>query len=132
MATRTIEEIYEECQRRDKYCDYDLLEQFNYDLLLDRLPYELAIKFNSRYNICEDKWKVKSCNREDTLKEMKEYLPFLIDKIDENRGLSIARGFANCNQWIWLLGDDFKLYLDDDPLNIVKNINERYRLELEI
>lgn len=63
------------------------------------------------------KWdeQYKPPTEENLKKEIKEYLPFAMEKAENHRGLSAGRSVAHLRSWFWLLGDDeMSAFIDDE------------------
>lgn len=77
--------------------------------LLSALDYESANSAGVfREGITEEDW--KACGGNVTWRQVtdnaKEYLEFFLDKIENERGLSVVRAVMHYRAWKWLLGHD--------------------------
>lgn len=60
----------------------------------------------AEYESGSKKWDYKDPTRENVLAEMKEYMAFGWEKVDDHRGLSANRTIEKMQAWAWVLGDD--------------------------
>lgn len=105
--------------------------------LLIYLPYIHAKEF-LKENYTEEKWSktVKRLNEEIVISEMKEYMPFALEKASNHRGLSASRSIEHFQNWLFLLGDDELLNFSQQGGNytnygcpILKKICQKYGFE---
>lgn len=100
-TTRTIEEIiaYYKQERAE-----DILG-FEGEVLLPYLPSEQVKEFLEDGTDLSE-WKQIPLDREAVLGEMKEYMSFAWDKVQDHRGISASRSVKKMQAWLWLLRDD--------------------------
>ena len=93
---RTIDEVLE---RAKNYNGFFCLED-----LLDFLPVELIGPF---YKEGSDfsKRETKKLEKDVVIECMKEYMPFAIDKANNQRGISASRSIEHFINWLWLIED---------------------------
>lgn len=48
----------------------------------------------------------RSLERDDVLREMREYMNFAWEKVEDHRGLSASRSVDKFIAWVWVLGDE--------------------------
>jgi hypothetical protein len=53
-----------------------------------------------------DEWEPCSLEPDSIREEMRNYIPFAWEKIQDERGISASRSMAHFSVWVWLLGDD--------------------------
>lgn len=90
------------------------------------LPFEMAKKY-IKDDILEENWNVEYYDRDSILREMQDYFPFTMEKIEGKRGLSVICYIACYRSWIWLLGDE-----DYEVIDWTKATNLGKDLMLEI
>ena len=115
---RTDEEIIERIKAQEPQ---DWLGFMNIDLIY-RLPFELAKPY-LKDGVTESDWQPKPRDRDSLIAEMKDYMPFAIEKADSGRGISASRSMAHYASWVWLAGDDLgdlNTYQDYGKSNLSK------------
>ncbi len=101
MTIPTIEEIGERFEAR---CKDDILG-FEVNIYANYMTYK-QIKSHAKDSLTEESWgKVPTLNRDDIIKEMREYITFAFDKAHGERGISASRSIEHFIAWTWLAGD---------------------------
>lgn len=63
-------------------------------------------------------------------KDMLDYLPFAIEKAEDERGLSSVRSLIKIKAWLWLLGDNEMVNEADNAtgygLDFLESVQEKY------
>ncbi|KKM56234.1 hypothetical protein LCGC14_1551890 [marine sediment metagenome] len=75
--------------------------------LIFRLGYKAGKQF-LKSDVTEKEYNTKlkwSKNKNDIIKEMKEYLSFAFQKATDERGISANRSLLHYQNWFWLIGD---------------------------
>lgn len=96
---RTIDEIIIRCQESDDFFGFDQ------EVLLPFLPAEKAKPF-LREDADLSQWKQHSLEAEVVIDQMREYMEFAWEKVQDHRGLSAGRSISKMQAWLWLLEDD--------------------------
>lgn len=108
---RTEQEIIEYCKEVA-----DEIFGFKLDVLLPYLSAENVKPF-LRDDADLSLWTTKPLVRDSILSEMREYMEFAWDKVDNHRGLSAGRSVDKMQAWLWLLGDNETLAFAEDENN---------------
>lgn len=74
--------------------------------LMNYLPFD-SVRSWLKPEVSLDQWEKtrQPHTHENILKEMKDYMPFAVDKATNHRGLSASRSIFHYKAWVWLLGD---------------------------
>jgi len=126
--TRTIEEIvnYYKTIKADDFLG------FQAEVLLSYLPAKTLRQFCKKGARLSD-WKSYPLTKKQILKEMKEYMEFAWDKVENHRGISANRSIVKMRAWLWLLKNQELVDFANNPDNypnygapILKKICEKY------
>lgn len=78
-------------------------------------------------------WQQAPLMFESIVKQMREYMSFAWDKVQDHRGISASRSVSKMQAWLWLLGEEELLAFAKDERNypqygapILKRICEKY------
>ncbi len=105
---RTREDITTYCQKNNDFFGHTV------EVLVPYLPFEQAKPYLID-SATPEEWKQTPLTREAALAEMKEYMAFAWDKVEDHRGLSADRSVTKMQAWLWLLGDEETLaYAKDE------------------
>ena len=104
------------------------------DVLVTRLPLEYARPWlKPEVTIADWPSPPLASTREQVLAEMRDYMPFAIEKIRNERGISMMRSGLKFHAWLWLIGDDelSDAVADDYREHTMRRIAEKYDLPIE-
>lgn len=127
MDQETIAQRYRERTEHDMF-GFETLEYLQF------LDYDHAKPF-IRDDIPENDWNHRPFSRDDVLKQMKDYMPFAIEKAEGERGISANRSIMHYVAWTWLAGDEkfsqeiereFNFNYHSYGLPILKRIADHY------
>ena len=79
--------------------------------LIFHLPFDSAKEF-LRPEVTREEYKQMSCERDDIVARMLDYMPFAWEKANGCRGISASRSMSYFTAWVWLSGDDLGNLLD--------------------
>lgn len=108
---RTYTQLVEHCGSVD-----DGLFGFERGTLLEYVAFADARPYLKDDATAEQWGDVKPLTHEQVLADLHDYLPFAIEKAEDERGLSAIRSISRMRAWVWLLGDDdlYAFLMDDD------------------
>lgn len=110
---RSQKEILDKIEELEK-TDFDFTGIMQQDLK-KRLTWSNVqpyLKPEHRSSVCPPEWKVSSIiEKEEILKEMRDYIDFAYEKAYDQRGLSAIRSIMHYMCWIWLLGKEYDGFL---------------------
>ena len=73
--------------------------------------------------------------QENLIADMAEYMPFAIEKAEDQRGLSATRSIWKFQQWLWALDDELLVFkigeYDDYGLKNLHEVADKYHLPLK-
>lgn len=76
---------------------------------------------------------LKPNNYDNVVAEMADYMPFVMEKIRDERGLSMMRSAMKMSMWLWLIGDNELsegLFVGSYGADAMTVIAEKYNLPL--